>query len=105
MIILAGIASLATRGLNLGVDFSGGRNYVITFKQDVETLEIQNSLEDGFWGELPLVITYGSKNTVRVTTKYLIDDDRPEVDSIIKAQMFARDFSPIWIAMSRWMNS
>jgi SecD/SecF fusion protein len=34
------------------------------------------------------VITYGSKKAVRVTTKYLIDDDRPEVDSIIKAQMF-----------------
>jgi SecD/SecF fusion protein len=34
------------------------------------------------------VITYGTRNTVRVTTKYLIDDERPEVDSLIKAQMF-----------------
>ncbi len=34
------------------------------------------------------MITYGSRNAVRVTTKYLIDDDRPEVDSIIKAEMF-----------------
>ncbi len=63
----------------------GGRNYVITFKQDVETTEVQNNLAATF-GEAPQVITYGSKNTVRITTKYLIDDDRPEVDSIIKAR-------------------
>lgn len=87
VIILGGIASLATRGLNLGVDFSGGRNYVIAFNQEVETLEIQEHLEAEF-GVAPTVITYGNNSTVRVTTSYLMDDDRPEVDSIIKAQMF-----------------
>ncbi len=69
------------------MDFSGGRNYVIAFNQEVETAEIQNSLTASF-GEAPTVITYGNKSTVRVTTKYLIDDDSPEVDSIIDAQMF-----------------
>jgi len=69
------------------VDFSGGRNYVITFKQDVETVEVQDQLAAAF-GETPTVITYGTRNTVRVTTKHLIDDDRPEVDSIIKAEMY-----------------
>jgi len=87
VIILAGVASLVTKGLDLGVDFSGGRNYVITFNQDVETTEVQDKLTAEF-GEAPTVITYGSRNAVRVTTKYLIDDDRPEVDSIIKAEMF-----------------
>jgi SecD/SecF fusion protein len=88
LVILAGIVSLVTRGLNLGVDFSGGRNYVITFKHDVQTSEIQDHLAAAF-GEAPTVITYGSRNSVRVTTKHLIDDDRPETDSIIKAEMFA----------------
>ena len=87
LIILGGVASLATRGLNTGVDFTGGRNYVITFNQEVETTEVQDNLAASF-GEAPTVITYGDKNTVRVTTKHLIDDDRPEVDSIIKAEMF-----------------
>ena len=87
VIILAGGVSLATKGLNLGVDFSGGRNYVVTFNQDVVTTDIQSDLEEHF-GEVPTVITYGTRNTVRITTKYMIDDDRPEVDSIIKAQMF-----------------
>jgi len=87
VIIAAGIGSLATRGLNLGVDFQGGRNYVIAFPQEIETMEIQDQLEVAF-GEAPTVITYGNKSTVRVTTKYLINDDRAEVDSIIVAQMF-----------------
>jgi len=87
LIILAGAASLVTKGLDLGVDFSGGRNYVVSFTQDVETADIQRDLAAAF-GEAPTVITYGTKNTVRVTTKYMIEDDRPEADSIIKAQMF-----------------
>jgi len=87
LIIAGGIVSLVTKGLNTGVDFTGGRNYVIAFNQEVETTDIQDQLAANF-GEAPTVITYGSKSTVRVTTKHLIDDDRPEVDSIIKAEMF-----------------
>ncbi|MFO7668110.1 MAG: protein translocase subunit SecDF [Bacteroidales bacterium] len=87
LVIVTSVVSLATRGLNLGVDFTGGRNYVIAFPQDVETTEIKDHLKVAF-GEDPTVITYGNKSTVRVTTKYLISDDRPEVDSIIIAQMF-----------------
>jgi len=87
LIILGGVVALATKGLNTGVDFTGGRNYVITFNQEVETAEVQDNLAASF-GEAPTVITYGSKSTVRVTTKHLIDDDRPEVDSIIKAELF-----------------
>jgi SecD/SecF fusion protein len=86
-LILAGAVSLATRGLNLGVDFSGGRNYVVAFKHDVQTQDVARDLEAVF-GEAPSVITYGEKSTVRITTKYMIEDDSPEVDSIIKAQMF-----------------
>ena len=86
-VIVAGVVSLSLKGLDLGVDFSGGRNYVITFNHDVETSEIKDHLTDAF-GEVPNVITYGTRNSVRVTTKYLINDDRPEVDSIIKAKMF-----------------
>jgi SecD/SecF fusion protein len=87
LIIAGGIVSLATRGLNGGVDFTGGRNYVIEFKEEVDVDEVRGMLTEAF-GEAPIVITYGQKNTVRVTTKYLIQDDSPDVDSIIKAKMF-----------------
>ncbi|MCF8226870.1 MAG: protein translocase subunit SecDF [Bacteroidales bacterium] len=87
LIIAGGIASLSLKGLNGGVDFTGGRNFVIEFKQDVDVTEVRDRLTESF-GEMPIVITYGQKSAVRVTTTYLINDDRPEVDSIIKAKMF-----------------
>ncbi len=87
IIIAASITSLALRGLNGGVDFTGGRNFVVSFKQDVETEVIRGYIAEEF-GETPTVITFGQKNTVRITTKYMINDDRPEVDSILKADMF-----------------
>ncbi|MFC2080433.1 protein translocase subunit SecD, partial [Bacteroidota bacterium] len=87
LIIAGGIASLAIKGLNGGVDFTGGRNYVIEFKEEVEVEDVRQMLTEAF-GEAPTVITYGQKTTVRVTTKHLIQDDSPDVDSIIKAEMF-----------------
>ncbi len=87
IIIAGGILSLTFKGLNGGVDFTGGRNFVIEFKEDVDVIDIRERLTEGF-GEMPTVITYGDKNAVRVTTKYMIDDDRPEVDSTLKAIMF-----------------
>jgi SecD/SecF fusion protein len=106
LLIIAGATSLATKGLNLGVDFSGGHNYVVTFNREVETIEVQNELEAAF-GEAPIVITYGSKNTVRITTKYLINDDRPEADSIVKAQMFTglQSFLDDDVSLDEFLNS
>jgi len=87
VIIAVGIGSLVTKGLNGGVDFTGGRNYVIEFKQDVEVDQVRELLAEAF-NEMPTVITYGQKSAVRVTTSHLLNDERPEVDSILKADMF-----------------
>ena len=87
VIVFAGALGLIVRGLNTGVDFTGGRNYVIQFTHEVNPVEIRKSLGDEF-GEMPGVITFGTKNTVRITTKYMIDSDTPEADSLIKAMIF-----------------
>jgi SecD/SecF fusion protein len=87
VIILAGLVGLATRGLSLGVDFTGGRNYVVEFKKDVNTSEVREALKSGL-EETPQVITFGTKNKVRISTKYLIHDERPDVDSIIKSKLY-----------------
>jgi len=87
VIVLTGALGLIIRGLNTGVDFTGGRNFVIQFTHEVNPVEIRNSLGKEF-GEMPGVITFGEKNTVRITTKYMIDSDTPEADSLIKAMLF-----------------
>jgi len=87
-IIVIGIASLAYKGLNYGVDFSGGRTYVVRFDQPVNTNEMRKSLEVEF-GEQPEVKTFGPSSQVKITTKYLIDDDNPNVDSLIQHKIFS----------------
>jgi len=93
-IIILGIASLVIRGLNYGVDFSGGRTYVVRFDQDVQTSEIRNALSDVFVDDEgqnynPEVKTFGPSKQVKITTKFMIDNNEPEVDSIIQSKIFA----------------
>ncbi len=87
IIVLAGVVSLLTRGLNQGIDFTGGRTYVVKFEESVNTEDIQNSL-DIVLGEPPEVITYGSDNQVRISTKYKIDEDAVEVDEEVEQLLY-----------------
>ena len=72
-IILTGIVSLFVRGLNPGIDFSGGRTFVIKFDQPVTTEEIASKLTVAF-GDLPQVVTFGNQSQVKITTKYRINE-------------------------------
>jgi len=72
-ILLGGVISLFVRGLNPGIDFTGGRTFVIKFDKPVVTEDIAKQLNVAF-GELPQVVTYGSNNKVKITTKYRINE-------------------------------
>jgi SecD/SecF fusion protein len=72
-ILLAGVVSLFVRGLNPGIDFTGGRTFVIRFEQPVRTEDVAKRLEAQF-GDLPQVVTYGNTNQVKITTKYRINE-------------------------------
>lgn len=87
IIIILGIGSLFMRGLNYGVDFSGGRTYVIRFDQPVSTNDVRNSLEAEFEEE-PEVKTFGPTSQVKVTTKYKINSEDPAVDSLIQRKLY-----------------
>lgn len=73
-IIIAGMVGLTMKGLNYGVDFKGGRSYIVEFEKPVEAAAIRESLEAGF-GSAPEVKTYGSAQRYKITTDYLIEDD------------------------------
>jgi SecD/SecF fusion protein len=72
-ILLAGVVSLFIRGLNPGIDFTGGRTYVIKFDKPVVTEDIAKTLNLSF-GDLPQVVTFGSSDQVKITTKYRINE-------------------------------
>lgn len=91
VIIAAGIISAVFRGFGLGVDFKGGRSYVIRFEKAVSTEEVRNSLE-GVLGASPEVKTYGGtgigSNQVKMTTPYLIDDNSQGADKKAEAAIY-----------------
>ncbi len=77
IIIIIGVSSLFTRGLNLGVDFTGGHNYIVRFADNVSVNDVRKSLAVEY-GEAPKVKTFGGNDQIKVTTKYLIDyNDEP----------------------------
>ncbi len=87
IIIAVGIGSLATNGLNFGVDFKGGRTYTVRFDQDVSPTEVANSLKDGF-KSAPEVKTFGNSNQLKITTAFKIDDEGITVDDEVQEILF-----------------
>ena len=108
--LVVSLASLGIRGLNLGIDFQGGRNYVVQFDdpsikvEDVRealaeskvaidanaihsALEMREDQEVEGWST-PEVKTYGTNGQVKITTKFLIKNDSPAVDSVIQVILY-----------------
>jgi len=77
------IASFFVRGLNQGIDFSGGRNYVVQFDHPVKTHELQAQLAPLFNGAQVSVITIDDNTKVRISTNYKIDSDDENIDNEI----------------------
>ena len=93
VVILIGIVSLFTRGLNYGVDFVGGRTYQVRFDQPVNTQDLRNNLGNLFINEAgnsvaPEVKTIGSANQVVITSKFKIDETGIEVEEEIKDLLY-----------------
>ncbi len=88
-IIALGVVSMLTIGLNNGIDFTGGRNYIVRFTQDVNTEEVRNLVDEEFDDDSAVgVITIGSANQVRISTNYRIDDNDPSVDEEIERKLY-----------------
>ncbi len=105
IIIIIGIGSLFTRGLSQGIDFTGGRTYIVRFEDNVSTLDIQNSLFE-VYGEGTSVITFGGENQVRISTNYRINEIDPEVDEEVE-QLLYQGLQPFLdedVSLERFMS-
>ncbi|MEM7055506.1 MAG: protein translocase subunit SecF, partial [Bacteroidota bacterium] len=74
-------------GLNLGVDFTGGKSYVVAFSQPVEATGLKTRLADSFGEQSTEVKTYGANNVVKITTSYLSQEETPEADEQVKGTL------------------
>lgn len=73
-IIVVGLALVAINGLKFGVDFTGGRSYIVEFSGPVVSSDLKVGLDDQFDGSVE-VKSYGANNIMKVTTSYLINED------------------------------
>ena len=85
-IIVIGLAIAAVNGLKFGVDFTGGRSYIVAFDEAVVPSDLKVGLDGEFDGSVE-VKTYGSNNTLKVTTSYLINEDDDASNKEVEAKV------------------
>ena len=86
LIILGGLGSLFTTGLDEGIDFVGGRTYTVRFAQDVNTEEIKDAVVATFGSAE--IKTIGNANQLKISTKYNIDENSPEADEEVQSKLY-----------------
>jgi SecD/SecF fusion protein len=87
LVIVAGIVSIGIKGFNFGVDFDGGRTFVVQFDKATSTQEIREALAAPF-GEAPDVKTFGTDNRYKITTDYLIEENTAEAQAAVTKALY-----------------
>jgi len=87
-IVVICLFALFGRGLNQGIDFTGGRNYVVQFNHPVNTVEVQTLLSPFFENHPPEVITIDNATKVRISTNYKSTDNSAGVDTEITGKIY-----------------
>jgi len=86
MIIVSAV-SFATLGLKPGIDFTGGRCYVVRFDKDVTTKDVRAAVAKEFGGN-PEVKTFGGNDQIRIITNYKIESNDPTVDQLCETKLY-----------------
>lgn len=92
--MLFALGSIFTKGFSYGVDFTGGRTYVVRFDKDVTTESVRAAVLAEF-NEGIEVKQFGGANQMKVTTKFMIEDGSPETDQLVDGKVF-KALSPLY---------
>ncbi|PIB36559.1 protein translocase subunit SecDF [Reichenbachiella sp. 5M10] len=88
-VIAIGMIAMVTKGLTYGVDFTGGRSYVVSFEQPVVPSQLKTALSNSFDKQGVEVKTFGANNILKITTSYLINDESDAADIKVKDALVA----------------
>ena len=86
-LILIGLVSMFTKGFTYGVDFTGGRTYVVRFDQPVTAEAVREAALDVFDGAVE-VKQFGGESQMKITTSYKYDDESTSVDNEIEQMLY-----------------
>ncbi|RJE72071.1 protein translocase subunit SecDF [Reichenbachiella sp. MSK19-1] len=84
-----GMIAMVTKGLTYGVDFTGGRSYVVSFEKPVVSSDLKVALSSTFDNQGVEVKTFGADNILKITTSYLINDESDEADANVKKALIS----------------
>ena len=84
VIVLGIVFYFKNGGFNLGVDFKGGRTYLVGFEKGMNTEDVKKALAVNFGGEAPEVKTSGSASKLKITSSYRIKENDVNVDEEVK---------------------
>lgn len=88
IIIAIGAISLTTSGLRLGVDFQGGRSYVVQFDEPMVASDVKTSLSGGAFSEAGVEVKeYNASNVLKITTSYLVEEESLEADQSVRGAL------------------
>ena len=85
-IIVAGLVSLLSTGLDQGIDFVGGRTYTVRFAQDMNTEDVKIAVNEVF--NSAEVKTIGSANQLKISTNYKVNENSAEVDAEVQEKLY-----------------
>ena len=88
VVLILGVGSLF-HGFKEGVEFQGGRSYVINFQKPISTVAVGDALQKTLTGTTPDIKTYGGNDQLEITTNYLIKETNGNVDSLVLSKMYA----------------
>ncbi len=94
IIIILGLISIFSRGFDKGIDFQGGRSYLVRFDKSVSTSEVKNVLKGVFVNEKgiesrPEVKEFGGSTQVKIITSFMIDSEDEKADQIVEDKLVA----------------
>ncbi|UZR92334.1 protein translocase subunit SecDF [Chondrinema litorale] len=85
VVIVVGLVVISINGLNYGVDFEGGRSFIVEFEKQVVPSELEVALQKNLENSGVEVKTYGSAEgeKLKITTNYMVDNESTEADSLV----------------------
>ncbi|HEX2605922.1 MAG TPA: protein translocase subunit SecF, partial [Flavisolibacter sp.] len=85
VVLALGVAAIF-HGFDQGVEFKGGRSYIVSFDKKPNVEQIRNDLEKVF-GEAPVIKTIGQDNHLDITTSYQIENTKADADQVVEAKL------------------
>ena len=86
-VIVLSLVSMFTKGFTYGVDFTGGRTYVVRFDADVTAEEVRAAAIAEFDGAVE-VKQFGGDSQMKITTQYKVEDESTDADAEVEGKLY-----------------